>query len=253
MYKSRRRPWVKLYCRDWLTSTVRFQLTPLDRSVFIDLLAMAGDSRFPGLVAAGYETDSKSPLLGYPLDWLAAQMSTPALDLRTSLRKLEAQERIKVREYEGTFIIQICAWDKYQSEYLRQIQRFGVNDGSVSSPQKHKQTSGGSTQLSSLEVEGDLELEKETPLTTFADFWASYPRKQGKLDAQRAWKKITPSEHTHVMSGLERWKKTEQWTKDGGKFAPHPATFLNRRRWEDEVTSGNDFEDRFNRASKAKP
>jgi hypothetical protein len=25
-----------------------------------------------------------------------------------------------------------------------------------------------------------------------------------------------------------------EWTKDGGQFIPHPATWLNQKRWEDE-------------------
>jgi hypothetical protein len=37
-----------------------------------------------------------------------------------------------------------------------------------------------------------------------------------------------------MLAGVERWKQTEQWQKEGGQFIPYPATFLNQRRWEDE-------------------
>jgi len=30
-------------------------------------------------------------------------------------------------------------------------------------------------------------------------------------------------------------KATEQWRKDNGQFIPHPQTWLNQRRWEDDV------------------
>ena len=31
------------------------------------------------------------------------------------------------------------------------------------------------------------------------------------------------------------WSKSHDWTKDGGQFIPHAATWLNGKRWEDEL------------------
>jgi len=44
-----------------------------------------------------------------------------------------------------------------------------------------------------------------------------------------------------IMSALRKQKNTEQWLKDNGKFIPHPTTWLNQARWEDEVEDVNDF------------
>jgi hypothetical protein len=68
----------------------------------------------------------------------------------------------------------------------------------------------------------------------FKTFWEEYPRKEAKQKAADAWKKINPKEVPAIMAGLKRLKGCEQWTSDGGKFVPHPATFLNGRRWEDK-------------------
>ena len=65
---------------------------------------------------------------------------------------------------------------------------------------------------------------------TFDKFWADYPRKRAKPAAQRAWEKIKPSERLDVMEGLARAVQSRQW-KAG--IIPHPATWLNGRRWED--------------------
>jgi len=74
-----------------------------------------------------------------------------------------------------------------------------------------------------------------SPSLGFHVFWGNYPRKVGKPTALRAWNKIIRSVASMVIiQGLERWKQTEQWQKEGGKFIPYPATFLNQRRWEDE-------------------
>jgi len=55
--------------------------------------------------------------------------------------------------------------------------------------------------------------------------------------ARRAWAKLRPDAALveRIIAGVERYAGTEGWTKDGGRFIPHPATFLNKRRWDDEI------------------
>ena len=66
----------------------------------------------------------------------------------------------------------------------------------------------------------------------FAEFWQAYPRKVAKPAAEKAWRKVA-AEADAIMAGLRRQAGCEQWAKDGGQFIPHPATWLNGRRWED--------------------
>ena len=70
----------------------------------------------------------------------------------------------------------------------------------------------------------------------FAGFWSAYPKKAAKPQAMKAWRKLKPSGELLVdlMAALDRQKESEAWQKDGGQFIPHPATWLNGRRWEDE-------------------
>lgn len=72
---------------------------------------------------------------------------------------------------------------------------------------------------------------------SFAEFWQDYPRKVAKPQALKAWKalKLNASEIGTLMAGLQRAKQSDQWQRDAGKFIPHPATWLNGRRWEDEI------------------
>ena len=66
----------------------------------------------------------------------------------------------------------------------------------------------------------------------FALFWESYPRKVAKPEALSSWGRIPKDQRAKVLIGVESWKACEQW-KDG-TFVPYPATFLNRRQWQDE-------------------
>ena len=39
-----------------------------------------------------------------------------------------------------------------------------------------------------------------------------------------------------LLTAIEKQKESAQWSKDNGQFIPHPTTWLNGRRWEDEVS-----------------
>ena len=70
----------------------------------------------------------------------------------------------------------------------------------------------------------------------FEQFWTLYPRKVGKPAAKKAWRGI-PGADGHileVLTGIERWQKSGHWADP--QFIPHPSTFLNQRRWEDQPT-----------------
>ena len=79
----------------------------------------------------------------------------------------------------------------------------------------------------------------------FADFWQEYPKKVGKKAALTAWKrlKLTDELFEKIMQTVEASKNSEQWIRDGGRYIPNPATWINQGRWDDEVpTAGAYYE-----------
>ena len=71
----------------------------------------------------------------------------------------------------------------------------------------------------------------------FAEFWAAYPKKRAKGDAEKAWKAMKPSEHltSAILAALGRAKTSVDWRKDGGQYIPHPAKWLRAKGWEDDL------------------
>jgi hypothetical protein len=69
----------------------------------------------------------------------------------------------------------------------------------------------------------------------FNEFYSLYPRKQGRRAAEKSWDRLTHNEQEDAFNALanhlEYWK-LKQTEKD---FIPHPATWLNQGRWEDEL------------------
>ena len=73
--------------------------------------------------------------------------------------------------------------------------------------------------------------------SSFQNFWEVYPRRTGKKTALQAWNKINPDNELQkiMLDVIERNKQTKQW--QSRRFIPHPATWLNQERWNDEVES----------------
>lgn len=77
----------------------------------------------------------------------------------------------------------------------------------------------------------------------FDRLWPAFPKKVGKQDALKAWEKLLkdgelpPTEV--LLSAIEAQKKSPQWLKNQGEFIPYPATWLNGKRWEDEIEVGS--------------
>lgn len=71
----------------------------------------------------------------------------------------------------------------------------------------------------------------------FDEFWQAYPKKKAKDDARKAFAKRKPDRDllARMIAAIREQVKTPDWQKDGGQFIPHPATWLNDGRWEDET------------------
>lgn len=77
-----------------------------------------------------------------------------------------------------------------------------------------------------------------TPLYGFDSFWKEYPKKVSKQEAVKAFNKLEPDTTLldTILEALRTQKRSSDWTRDNGQYIPHPATWLNQRRWEDEGT-----------------
>lgn len=74
----------------------------------------------------------------------------------------------------------------------------------------------------------------------FELFWNAYPNKRGKQAALKKWTtgKYNPAD---ILPTLEKQKKLRDWVKADGKFVPHARTYLNQKRYEDVLPSGEEY------------
>ena len=69
----------------------------------------------------------------------------------------------------------------------------------------------------------------------FDRFWFHYPRKQGKADARKAFKKLKPDDALvdNMISAVQRAAKSRQWQE--AQYIPLPGTWIRGERWEDVI------------------
>ena len=129
-------------------------------------------------------------------------------------------------------VILVTNWEKYQRldrrsqapEYPMPTARPGNSGKLLETPSERK---------------GKERKGKDKTLDRYSEgfnlFWKAYPKKIGKGAAWKAWgtaKEILDGKATIIFDKLKEQAPT--WTDP--RFIPHPATWLNQRRWEDEAT-----------------
>jgi hypothetical protein len=76
----------------------------------------------------------------------------------------------------------------------------------------------------------------QPPVDRFSEWWSLYPKKVGKLGATKAWKKaLKVASAAAIIAATEAFARECLGTDQ--QFIPHPATWLNAGRWDDEPVS----------------
>ncbi len=69
----------------------------------------------------------------------------------------------------------------------------------------------------------------------FETVWSSYPRKVGKAAAFKAWQRLGAGDREKARAALPAYVASVDAKREGGRFVLHLATYLNQRRFEDEL------------------
>ncbi len=83
--------------------------------------------------------------------------------------------------------------------------------------------------------ENNIGIDNNIYFQWFNELWELYPKKMNKERAKCAFVRIKPNEQlfAQMKSALEKQKRSKQW--QDAQYIPYPSTWLNGKRWEDEV------------------
>ena len=204
---------------EWYQNTNTFRL-------FVHCLLMANytDGRFEG-------KEVKRGEFVTSLSHLAKQTDLTVKEVRTALDHLIWTGELASQSFNRFRIITVVKYDVYQNEG-KQNGKQTASEGQANG----KQGASEGQQYNNNNNNNKGIMEKGNNNISFDRFWTAYPRKEGKPKAKAAFDKLKPDEGLlqRMLDSIERWKRTDQWQEDGGRYIPHPSTWLNQRRWEDE-------------------
>ena len=155
------RSWVKLWVNEWLDGTTRYQMSDSQRAFWIDLLAMAGRSRFGGVVFSGRDGEK---WIGYPLAKFQGLLSEP-IDVLETFELFRRTEKITIEVSGDTpklYVLFITNWVRYQSEYER-VKAYRGKDTEKVQPKSQPESRKSNTTEVEVDVEREVETEKPTP------------------------------------------------------------------------------------------
>lgn len=183
------RKWIKVWINEWREGTLRWQATDSQRAFWIDLLALAGRSRYPGIVCAGIEGER---IIGYPASFLAPNSEITAQNIADTLNLFTAQGMITYTTSESVtgatlYAITITNWKKYQSNYeankkyqknYRQRKKKTQASPEASTPTVERLVE---YQPLELEIEKEREKEKSSSSVKLSNATHSPPQRRGMM------------------------------------------------------------------------
>jgi len=160
---------------------------------------------------------------------LTAKQVEKALE---SLARIGLIERYQV---DGKPYLQLPGWSKHQCIRAKKSKFPGPESTCT---QLH--ADAGNCARNPIQSESESKSESETKTVTRDDFdvfWVKYPRKEGKEKARTAFEYVNVPLEV-LLKAVEAQKGSAQWTNEGGRYIPSPATWLRDKRWEDQLPGG---------------
>jgi hypothetical protein len=203
--------WIKLHRKflswEWFDISDMIKLF-----IFLSLSANHTDGTWRGI-----EIKRGQYLTG--LNSLSEKTKISIQTLRTCLKRLEKTGEINMQVTNKYRMITICNYDSYQESQQPH------------SKQPNKQpTSSQQAANSKQECKKDNN-EKEEKKIEFNIFWNLYNKKMARAKCEPLWNKLNDSDREKIIETLPLFLSN---IKDK-QFQPFPQTYLNQKRWEDEL------------------
>ena len=160
--------------------------------------------------------------LSHSIRFLARAWKWSPNRVQRFLRDLAMDRSVATQTDTAQTIITLCNWDKYQRPFR----------------EANTQTDTPTDTPTDTKKKELKELKRKNAHQGFADWWAIYPRKVSKAKAEKAFSKAVPTlialsslmEKTRAFAAS--WKDRP---RDELQYCPHPSTWLNDARYNDET------------------
>lgn len=145
-----------------------------------------------------------------------------------SMQKLELMDMIKIQSNNQYSIVTICKYNEYQqNDNYKVTSNEQPSNNQVTSNEQPSNT----TNTLPKDKKDKKDIIKES-VFSFEDFWNVYPTKKSKAEAERKYKNISEPDRLIIKNTITSFindKPFKDYTH------PHPTTYINQKRWLDNV------------------
>lgn len=231
--------WIPLYVDKWIFGSTRIELEPAERGVFVDLMVL-------GAKDSGYiRANETTPFLKVQI---AGILNIPIELLESTLAKCVHHGKL---EEPTPGIFRLCNWEKFQ---LSDDYKYRIESGKRSIPGSVRQNSDSSpknsdnspTNLGPIREDKireenrreDAILSSGSQLA-FNQVWQNYPpKRRGRMgEALTLWAQRKAPQW--AVEALKELIKSEEWTKEDGKYIPSLSKWIDGQMWDSVLTTHN--------------
>lgn len=159
-------------------------------------------------------------------------------NVRTALKRFEKLEFLTIKSTTTGMLITICNYSSYQDSKSKANQQSN-QDLTKTQPRPNQDlTTNNNDNKNNNDKKVNKNIRsKELAENNFSKFWSAYPKKVAKSQALKSFTRLNPSNEllNEILANLRARSNHPDWTKDGGQYIPNPTTYLNQKRWEDQL------------------
>lgn len=209
--------WVKIHRK--VLDNPMYAAEPFTRmQAWFDLILIANykDGFF---IQRGIRVEVKRGQVGHSIETLAKRWKWSRGKVERFIFLLENDSQIVRQKNNVTTLLSIVNYDEYQAD--------DNPNGKTNGHQTVKQTSTNNKNKKNKE-------EKEI---IFDSFWAKYPIKVAKDKCKAKFIKLPDSDIETIMATIDKFAANKPFAD---YRHPNPETYLNQKRWEDEIANPKD-------------
>jgi G3E family GTPase len=167
---------------------------------------------------------------------MAKELDMSVQSVRTALNHLKLTNEVTSTSTSKYTLISVLNYSLYQDKSTSKSTNHqqASNKPSTNDQQQYKNDKNDKNVKNVISYSSTA---PQNELSKFEIFYSSYPKKKKRVEAEKAFAKLNPDDvlFQTILTALENQKQSEDWKKENGRYIPLPSSWLNGRRWEDEV------------------
>ena len=165
-------------------------------------------------------------------DWCTSDNATKVL--MVALLALAGKSGNRIRN-NHSHLAHVCKWDGPEDvvEPFQELFRSGCPDGFFDLTLDPRPDD----EVEAMAKPARAKPKPKNPTKRFDEFWQPYPNKKNKKESLKIWQRDNlDAEADAIVAAVKVQARSEDWTKEEGRYVPLPSTYLNKERWLDEAT-----------------